>query len=63
MGIVIDVVWLLYIWIEKFVCKFFWCMIIRVFYRFDIIGLGLDSLEDEEGIKVFLEICKFLGGF
>lgn len=38
-------------------------MIIRVFYRFDIIGLGLDSLEDEEGIKVFLEICKFFGGF
>lgn len=38
-------------------------MIIRVFYRFDIIGLGLDSLEDEEGIKVFLEICKFFEGF
>lgn len=41
------------------------CMLIimRVLHRFDIIGLGPDSPEDEEGIKASSEICKFLGGF
>lgn len=34
-------------------------MIIRVLHRFDIIGLGPDSPEDEEGIKASSEICKF----
>lgn len=38
-------------------------MIINVLHRFDIIGLGPDSPEDEEGIKASSEICKFLGGF
>lgn len=38
-------------------------MIIRVLHRFDIIGLGPDSPEDEEGIKASSEICKFLGVF
>lgn len=38
-------------------------MIIRVLHRFDIIGLGPDSPEDEEGIKASSEICKFFGGF
>lgn len=38
-------------------------MITRVLHRFDIIGLGPDSPEDEEGIKASSEICKFLGGF
>lgn len=38
-------------------------MIIRVLHRFDIIGLGPDSPEDEEGIKASSEICKFSGGF
>lgn len=31
----------------------------RLFCRFDIIGLGPDSPEDEEGIKASSEICKF----
>lgn len=38
-------------------------MIIRVLHRFDIIGLGPDSPEDEEGIKASSEICKFFEGF
>lgn len=38
-------------------------MITRVLHRFDIIGLGPDSPEDEEGIKASSEICKFLGVF
>lgn len=61
--IAIDVVRLIYILTEKFACKFFWIMIIRVLHRFDIIGLGPDSPEDEEGIKASSEICKFWGGF
>lgn len=31
----------------------------RLFCRFDIIGLGPDSPEDEEGIKASSEICKY----
>lgn len=51
--------------IDRKICMqvFFWWMIIRVLHRFDIIGLGPDSPEDEEGIKASSEICKFLGGF
>lgn len=61
--IAIHVARLLYILTEKFACKFFWCMIIKVLHRFDIIGLGPDSPEDEEGIKASSEICKFFEGF
>lgn len=45
---------------NKFACKFFWNMNVRVpvLHRFDIIGLGPDSPEDEEGIKASSEICK-----
>lgn len=31
---------------------------VPVLHRFDIIGLGPDSPEDEEGIKASSEICK-----
>lgn len=63
LSIVIHEARLLYILTEKFACKFFWNMITRVLHRFDIIGLGPDSPEDEEGIKASSEICKLFGGF
>lgn len=39
--------------------KMYCTLHVQIFCRFDIIGLGPDSPEDEEGIKASSEICKY----